>query len=375
MKNLKTIIALTAIAFAFAACNSCNQSSKQSESKTVRIGSILPLTGGAAFVGVPIKNAISLKVNEFNKTSSTKVEVVFEDSKADVKEAVSAIEKLNSVGIKIILGPVTSGEVLAVAPVAEKNRIIIFSPSASAQNITNSGDFVFRNELSDELGATIQAQLAFSNLKWKKISILFTDNDYGVGVKNAFESEFMKLGGEIPNSISFKGGSTDFKTQILKLKSIKNDAIFVVAQAEYPVIIKQFTENKVEAKVYATPVFEDPSFIEQIGKKNAEGIIYTYYGSFSLTSSSEHVTDFISEYKAAYQSDPSYYAALGFDNICIMIEALTRSNFDINKVKSNLYLIHNFKGVTGDISFDKNGDVSKPVILKIVRDGNFTNYN
>jgi branched-chain amino acid transport system substrate-binding protein len=352
----------------------CNPN-RQKKNETIKIGAILPLTGGAAFVGVPIKNAIQLKVDEFNITSPNKIEVIFEDSKADVKEAVSALEKLRLQGIKVVLGPATSGEVLGLASVAEKNKIVLLSPSASAKNISNAGDYIFRNELSDDLGATIQAQLAYNKLQWRKVSILYTENDYGTGVKDAFETEFKKLGGEVLNEIAFKGGTADFKTHILRLKSLKSEAVFVIAQAEYPLIVRQFVENDFSTNIYATPVFEDQSFIDQIGKDFANGIIYTYYGSFNINSDDNIISDFVSAYKYRYQSNPSYYAALGYDNICIMIEALTSSNFDVNKVKSNLYLIQNFNGVTGNISFDKNGDVSKPVILKLVRDGKFTNYN
>lgn len=343
-------------------------------SDIVKIGAILPLTGGAAFVGIPIKDAILLKINKFNEESETKVEIIFEDSKADIKEAVSAFEKLKSQGIKVVFGPVTSGEVLATAPIAEKNQIILLSPSASSQSITNAGDYIFRNELSDQLGSTIQAQLAINRLNWKKIAVIYTDNDYGFGVKNSFENEFKKLGGEITNSVSFKGGTTDFKTQILKIKSFKQDAIFVVAQNEYPIIIRQFIENKVHDKIYATPIFEDPSFIKSIGKENSDGVIYTYYGSFDLDTKDNASKIFISDYMKKYNIMPTYYAALGYDSASILIEALVNVNFYIKSLKNSLYEIKNFKGVTGDITFDNNGDVLKPVILKTVKNGMFVIY-
>jgi branched-chain amino acid transport system substrate-binding protein len=374
MKYFKQFISLSLIAFILLGFNSCNQRNNIKEKKSISIGAILPLTGGAAFVGVPIMNSYKLKIAEFNKNSDTIIDVVFEDSKADIKEALSALEKLNLKGIRIVLGPVTSGEVLGTAPVAEKDKIILFSPSASSQNISNAGDYIFRNELSDRLGATMQAQLAIKKLKWERISVLYTDNDYGTGVKDAFESEFKKLGGSIECSIAFRGGTTDFKTQILKLKSYQCDAVFVIAQAEYPIIMKQFIENKVPSRIYATPIFEDKTFIDQIGKVNSEGIIYTYYGSFSLNSDDSISKSFITKYKAMYNAEPTYYAALGYDNISILIEALKKVNYNTKKVKESLYSIKNFMGVTGEISFDKNGDVSKPVIIKIVKNGQFAIY-
>ncbi|MDR0605588.1 MAG: penicillin-binding protein activator [Bacteroidales bacterium] len=348
---------------------------KDKKQEMITIGAILPLTGQVSFTGVPIKNSIELFINEFNSTSNTKVNVIYEDSQGDKNKAISAFQKLQLQGIKIIIGPVTSGEVLTVAPLAEKHQIVIFSPGSSASEITNFGEYVFRNELSDVYGAKEQARLAIDILHWKNVGVLYIQNDYGVGIANAFENEFKQRGGVIPISLAFASNTTDFRTHIMKYKNQQLNAIFIIAQAEYPQIVKQIRENDLRFNLYATPVFEDNTFLEQIGKANSEGIIYTYYGAFDLENTDRESKSFIENYQVQYKIAPSYYAALGYDNVSIVVEILKKNEFKFENINKEFYAGKNFKGITGNISFDKNGDVIKPVTLKIVKDGKFVKYN
>ena len=260
-----------------------NQKESEKQLEKVKIGVILPLSGKPAFVGKPIKNAIQLFLDDYND-SEKEIEVIFEDSKADEHIALSILQKFKSQNISLILGPVTSGEVLAVAPEAERNRMVILSPGASASKIKDAGDYIFRNELSDDLGAKAQAQLAIDALNWHKLAILYMNNDYGAGVLENFKQEYLKSGGEIVAELGFDSGTYDFRTQLSVIKKYSFDALFVIAQDEYPLIIKQIRENGIINPIYATPVFEDEGFLQRLGKF-AEGVYYTYYGRFDVNSS------------------------------------------------------------------------------------------
>ena len=91
-----------------------------------------------------------------------------------------------------------------------------------------------------------------------------------------------------------------------------------------------------------------------------------------MRSTEKKCKTFVESYETRFHESPSYYAALGYDNIGLMIEALEIVAFDSSKVKDGLYSIKAYQGVTGEISIDKNGDVYKPVILKKVINGHFT---
>lgn len=345
----------------------CNQS----KNNGIKIGAILPLTGNVAFVGTPIRNVYEMVINEYNKKSVHKIRLIILDSKARPTDGINDLNKLISEGVKIVLGPVSSSVVLSVAPIANKNKVVIFSPSASSSLITNAGDYIFRNELSDKFGAEQQANIAISKLKWKKISILYINNDYGVGVANNFKKSLENRGGIVPSFESFQAGNTDFRTQLLKIKNDDSEAIFIIAQNEYVNIIKQIRELSINKKLYATPVFQDKNFIKEIGKKASEGIYYTYYGTYDEHSKNMNIVKFINNYRKNYNSDPTYYAALAYDNINILLLCLKNVNYDVQKVKNELYKIKDYNGITGQISFDSNGDVMKEVILKRIENGKF----
>jgi branched-chain amino acid transport system substrate-binding protein len=173
------------------------------------------------------------------------------------------------------LGPLTSGTTLAVAPIAEKNHVVILSPGASAPKITQAGDYIFRNELSEAYGARAQAELAFSRLNFKSVALLYINNEYGVGTVGVFRDSFSRLGGRIVADEAFDSGATDFRTALTRIKQANPDAIFVVFQDEIANIVRQRAELGISVPIYTTPVFEDPENLKTLGPL-AEGIIYTY---------------------------------------------------------------------------------------------------
>lgn len=345
------------------------------EEKEIRIGVILPLTGDVASLGSPSLKAVNLAVEQANlqaEKEGYKFIVIAEDDQAVPAKAVSAIQKLKDVDkIRLVIGPLVSSSTMAVAPIADKNGIVIISPGSSAPGITNAGDYIFRNELSDLFGGTKQAELAYNVLKYRKVACVYINNDYGVGVSTVFKKVFLSLGGAVTLYESFDQGSTDFRNVLNKIKNNKPDAVFFISHNEILNFVRQKVEFGINTPVYTTPVFEDKNNLEKLGKA-AEGIIYTYYGTFFPESNNETIKSFVNSYRKKYNEEPTYYSALAYDATNILLTALKNAKYDILKVKDELYNIRNYNGVTGVTSFDKNGDVEKPVILKAVKNGKFT---
>jgi branched-chain amino acid transport system substrate-binding protein len=353
----------------------CSGPVSQGNSK-IMIGVILPLTGAAASLGKSSLQGMQIAIDNFNGTNQQpdKIGLVVEDDQAQPATAVAAYRKLvSSDRVKLILGPLTSGTTLAVAPIAERDKVIILSPGASAPALSGSGDYIFRNELSEEYGAGVQATLAFSRLGLRTIAMLYVNNEYGVGTARVFRKRFVELGGKITDEEAFSSGATDFRTAWEKIRSSGPQAVFVVFQDDIGNILKQRSELGIKIPVYTTPVFEVASNLKKLGSL-AEGVIYTYYGTFDPSARGGSVGEFNAAYEKRFRDAPGYYAALGYDAASLMLEALKRSNFDAGKVKDSLYSIRGFSGVTGTMSFDAKGDVEKPVSLKVVRGGRFVAY-
>jgi len=366
-------LALFFFAFILFFLPSCNQNNND----TIKIGVILPLTGMGAEIGSLSNKSIQLAFKSYNDSRNSnepRIKIISEDNRLDPKVSISAFQKLvNLDDVKVIIGPISSNATLAIAPLANKNKITIISTGASSNKITNAGDYIFRVELSDKYGGKKQAEIAYDKLKYRKMACVYVNNDYGKGLVSVFNKEFISLGGKIILDEGFEQGSTDFRTILTKIKSLKIDAIFFVFNTEIIQFVKQKYELNIKTKIFTTPVFENQRYLNALGVL-ANGINFVYYGTYNKNSNDSIVQNFIYRFKKNYNTEPDYYAALAFDASNVIIKALKNINFNMNKFNNELYKIKNFHGITGNISFDKNGDVKKPVILKTVRNGKFVKY-
>lgn len=351
-------------------------SSRQSQ-KEIEIGAILPLTGGAGKYGEDAKLGIELATaqqNSMGGISGKPVKIIFEDDQSSPQQAVSGFRKLISVHkVPAVIGGMTSSSALAIAPLAEQNRIVLLSPSASTPSFSVAGDFIFRNELSDAYGGVAQAELTWNKLGIKKVAILFINNDYGIGVKDAFLKTFTSLGGRVVDAEVFDADTQDFRTQLIRIKKTSPEALFIVAYKEAILILRQVRELGIKTKLLSTPVFQDREIVEKAGGA-AEGVMYVYYGGFDTKSSEEHVGRFVEEYRRRYSREPGYYSALAYDATNILFFAMGRGSGKGEDIKNALYQIKDFPGVTGKTTFDNRGDVTKPVTLKIVTNGEFVSW-
>jgi len=346
------------------------------EPELIKIGVITPLTGGSAKYGEDIKRGYDLAVEEINEKGGIKgrkIRLIYEDDEGKPEKAVAAAQKLiQRDKVITILGALWSSPTLAVTPIAEKNRVVLLSSGASSPKLTNEGDYVFRNEISEAYGAKESAGLYF-NAGFRKIAIIYINNDYGIAVRDITQQVYEELGGEIVNAEAFEQDAKDFRTQLLKIKRTDPDAILIASYKESILILRQMKEMGMGMQVLGSPLFEDPEIIEKAGDI-AEGAIYSYYGTFDPKSQDARILEFIKKFKEKYGVEPEYYAPIGYDAVKILALAIEKRGFQPEQIKNSLYQIKNFPGLSGTTSFDKNGDVIKPVILKTIKESKFVRY-
>jgi len=347
-------------------------SRKPKEEEVIKIGIVLPLTGELASIGEGQKNAIEIGLLEFKDID---VQLIIEDDHGcQPKDAITAIQKLINIDkVKVIIGSTCSGPTLAMAPVAEENKIVLISPSASSPSITNAGDYVFRVYPADDLPCIVLAKFAFERLKLDKAAILIDSaSDASVQEKNYVKDEFVKLGGEIVIEESFKTKDTDFRTQLLKIKNSEAKIVFFSAfPTETGLFLKQAKELGLEIPfISLDAVVENPDVIE-IAEEAAEGLIYTY----PARPSNKERFNYITKYKEKYGNKPPSYSAEAYDSIMLVVKAIKESNKTKEDIKNKLYQVgQHYMGASGEITFDENGDVQKDFTLKTIKNGQFVPY-
>lgn len=341
------------------------------EKGEIKIGALLPLTGPGGKYGEYSKNGIELAVSEINASGGIrgrKVVIVYADTKASPQDGVSGLRRLIDVdGVPAVIGAMASSVTLAAAPVAEENKVVLISPASSAPNLSGIGEYFFRNCVSDDYEGRVMAEYAKDSLGLLKVAILFVNNDYGRGVENVFSTDFENRGGEIAVSESFEQDATDFRTPIAKIKAVNPDAIYLIGYAEMLQALKQIKENRVGCQILSTVMFDDPDLIAKAGN-TAEGVIFTSW-AYDPESQEKNVRQFVEKYTEAYGGAPEVFAAQSYDAMMILAEALKAKNYTGEEIRQYLDNIEGFPGVSGETTFDEQGDVIKPLVIKKIVNG------
>jgi len=344
------------------------------DSEEIKIGAILPLTGSSAQYGQWSKNGADLAVEEINQQGGIKgrkIKILYEDSKTDAKEGVSAINNLYTIHKIQAFITESSGVVLAIAPIAETKKIVQLNVGAVNPQIREAGDYTFSNINDAKAEAYQMARFVFDKLQIRKLAILYANASYGIGARNAMLERFKILGGQIVADEGFEENSGDFRTQLTKIKSAIPEAIYVVAVTkDAAIILKQAKEIGLKVRFFSTTFFEGKDIIDIAGDA-AEGTIYT---STALDTSSPDVRKFISNYYDKFGITPEIYSATAYDAIKILALAIEKVGYDGSKIKNFLYTVKDYPGISGVTTFDAKGAVEKPILFKIVRNRNFELY-
>jgi len=336
----------------------------------ITIGVLAPLTGDLANYGEGEKNALLLAADEINSIggiNGKKIKLVFEDSPCNPTEALTAATKLIEINdAKLLVGPMCSGELLAIAPTLNQNKITAIGIGATSPSITNAGDYVFRDSPSDDLRAKVFAEYIYKDRNVGIMQTIYENDDAGAAFNKYFVEYYTGLGGKMTEEEAYEKGSTDFRSVLTKINSIPHENIAVFSfPSETGEILKQSKELGINTNFFeGFEVMSDPQ-IMQIAGNATEGVVYIQ----SAQANNEAATNFKKNYIAKFKKEAPYYAAESYDALKIYAETLKRTNGDTGKIKDELYKIKNYEGASGTTTFDEHGDVLKPFEIGQVVNG------
>lgn len=370
MKTSKSIFVIFLIslfvAFIFNGC-------KKSSEGTDKVGAVIVLSGNSAKWGEMARNAIELILNDEDYTGKqeSKIKVIYEDSRGEPSKAISGIKKLITVDrVPIIVGDMLSSTTLAMAPIANENKVVLIGISSSSPAVTNAGPYIYRVWPSDLYEGEALASWAISN-EIKSVAIIYIKNDYGEGLKDAFQKKFIQVGGSIKSNEYFTDTDKNYRNIITKVLNSNPDAIYIVGYYENTaLVVKQIREQNKNVIILGTSSAEHESLINVAGK-GAEGFVYPLSSDWDLSNLSPEQEIFRNKFLNKYGEDPDWAAVHGADAILVALETLKHAKTG-EQIKAYIDKTQNFNVITGPITFDENGDViNKPIIFKTVKNGKF----
>ncbi len=344
----------------------------------INIGINYELTGEVASYGQASVDGIELAIEEINSAggiNGKKIEAVKYDNKSDKSQATTLATKLMTQDkVVAVLGPATSGAFKATIPEAIKNKVVVASGSATADDVTvdNSGvkEYAFRICFSDSYQGTAMANYALKNMSaTKAVVIMDNSSDYAKGLAANFTKTFEAGGGKIVATEAFVAGDTDFNAIITKIKGNDFDVIFIPGYYnEAGLIIKQARNQGIDTPILGADGFGAPELTELAG---ADALHDVYFSShFSSLDKDPSVTGFIENFKTKHGKEPDQFAALGYDLAMFIADGIKRAgSTDTVAVKDALAATKDFKGITGSFSMDENHNPVKAVVVVGIENG------
>ncbi|MDR3348626.1 MAG: ABC transporter substrate-binding protein [Acidaminococcales bacterium] len=373
MKNRKSLPALMAgLLLSAALLGGCGTDKKADDA--VKIGLAIPLTGSSAQDGETIKNGVQLAIDEVNGQGGIKGKKVLldvQDDKSDPKEAAIVANKLaGDKSVLAVVGHFNSSATLAGAPIYNKAGLVEISPGSSSPAVTKAGDYTFRVITTDAFQADYVAKWAVKDLGYKKIAVIYENNDYGKGLADVFDEKAKGQGAAIVSSDSYLAGETkDFSAILTKIKAAGPDMLFIGGlYNETALIAKQAKNIGLNAPIMGVDAIYSNALID-LGGKSVEGVLLP--GFFHEGTDNPVAQKFIKAYKAKYKQDPATYAAYGYDAAKIVLDAIANAGTDRKAIRDYIAKVKGFQGATGINTFDENGDVMKDPLRLVIKESKF----
>ena len=369
-------------------CKPSNRDTQTAPAPTeVRVAVAGPFTGSAAAFGEMIKRGAELRAKEINAAggiNGMKLTLVFGDDAGTEKEARAVATRFaTDRRILAVVGHFNSACSLAGKPIYAENGIVELSPGSTNVSVCEGSDWTFRNLYRDDFQGEFIAKYIKNVLtELQSVGVLFDNDDYGRGLKDAFTAEAETIGLNIVAAEAYDRDNTDFKAQLTSIKAKNPDAIFVSGlYGQAALIVKQARESGITAQFFGADGVDSPDFLTIAGPA-AEGTYLTT--PFTFGAGGEAAAQVAQAFEMEFGVAPDTWAALTYDAMGMIAEAIEKAYNTEAKLAENRKAIRDhlasldtaeegYKGITGLTYFDKNGDtVNKPAYVKIVKDGEFT---
>jgi branched-chain amino acid transport system substrate-binding protein len=346
--------------------------------KEAKIGLAFSMTGAAAGYGSTQKNGIQLAVDEINADAGAdglKLVPIFDDDASTPQQGTNVFNKfINADKVSVIIGPTLSNTAQVTNRIAQQAGVPVLGISNTAKGITEIGDFIFRNSLSEMVVIPNTIKVAKEKLKISKVAVLYGNDDaFTKAGYEAFKVALQGAGITIINEQTFAKGDRDFSPQLTQIKAQNPDAIVVSALVEEASgIVSQARKLDIPKSV---PIiggngFNSPGLMKNAGDA-AEGVIVG--AAWNAISTSPLNRKFVDAYNSKYGSLPDQFAAQAYAGVYIAYQALSKAPAPDNHkaIRDALAQIKGMDTVLGKFSFTDGRDADYIPVVQVVKDGKF----
>ncbi|MGH8798164.1 MAG: branched-chain amino acid ABC transporter substrate-binding protein [Caldimonas sp.] len=368
--KLKLIVAATLFAFASVA---------SAEDLIVKIGHVGPTSGGIAHLGKDNENGARMAIDELNAKGvkiggkTAKFELLAEDDAADPKQGTAVANKLVDAKVNGVIGHLNSGTTIPASKIYSDAGIPQISPSATNPKYTRQGFKTAFRVVADDvhLGGTL-GRYAVKDMKGKSIAVIDDRTAYGQGVAEEFSKAVKASGGTIQDQQYTTDKATDFTAILTAVKAKKPDIIFYGGMdAVAGPMIRQMKQLGINSKFVGGDGICTTELPKLAAGSMADGQVICAEAGGVDPSQKAGLDKFKADFKKKFGVEVQIYAPYVYDAVNVMVAAMVKAGSADPKVYLPvLAKTTNYKGVTGNISFDEKGDIKNGALtLYTFKDG------
>ncbi|MGE0713903.1 MAG: ABC transporter substrate-binding protein [Alphaproteobacteria bacterium] len=347
----------------------------------VRIGVMLPLSGGSSIAGQEVVSGVKLALEEANAKGGlfgAPIQAFIEDDEGSPTKGTTAVRKLiEGDKVCVIVGTYISGVALAAMKIARDYKVPMSSGGSTAISVTDANEpgnpWFFRAFPGSDIQGRQSAVDAVEVLKKKRFAIIHDNSNYGTTLADVFKKVVAEAKGEMVAVDTYNTGEQDFSPILTKLRALRPEAVYIGGLVgEGATIVRQAAEVGLRTQFIGSGSMMTDKFIELTGPAS-EG--------FAVSSMYEPDTPnpvgraFGERYKAKYGINSNVHSALGYDSMSIVIEATRRAGKcegqairDTMAAKmADFPLVQGPPGTTA--KYDAKGSVDFLIGLAVVKNG------
>jgi branched-chain amino acid transport system substrate-binding protein len=370
-----------------------NAQRQKLKAKDYLLGALLPLTGQLAPYSNQVLNGIKIALAQLPEVSRAAIGLVTKDTQDDQKQLVMELEDLlEDYHPAAVIGPLLTRNLKVIAPVADSTDTVFFTPTATYPDVQLLGKSLFSAAVNNKQLVRDMAEYVIVTLGWKRLSVLASQDSYGMEMAQFFAEEVQRLGAELIAADTYEVKDSDFGPSIKRIKAVDLkkygkleptqkkgkqtnqytpgfDAIFVPGDADKVALIAgQLQFHGIITPILGTNALDSPEFL-RIGGRAVEGVLFA--DSFFVDSPNPAVRNFVGRYRAQFNEAPTAFAAQAYEATQLVLDAILKGATTGRALRDALKKVKNAPGLLGPLSMSPTGYLERQYVLIQVRGGKF----
>lgn len=339
----------------------------------ILIGLSVELTGKQADVGINVRDAAQMAVDEVNQRGGVDgrpLKLLIRDDEGNPDVARRIDSELLELGVVAIIGHYTSSQTEAVMDFVNEEKVILISPSASSSEFSGKDDYFFRLTPDTSFMGEKLAWHIVKNHQIRKVVVVYDENNrsFTQSFWRAFDASLRSNGGQA-ELIVFNGGNANLKEVASQVAQFAPPGIVIIASAvDTAVLAQHLHQTGLDSKLFTSPWAQTNQLLEK-GGQAVEGLeIGAFYNQNNQNPA--HV-EFSRKFQERFKRAPQLGTSQAYEIVMLLAECLKVTGGESAGLREALYAVRDFPGVLGPITFDAYGDVQREVYILRIENGQF----